>query len=383
MDRSEFLGGLGATTVAQFTSLTPSISIGMCAPLSGSAKPIGDRMVVGARAAIQYYNEMAGSLQRTFALRTYDDQNNVAIARTAASFVTGDSTVLATIGHVNSEATLVGISSSYGPQQMPLIVPVSTDDRLTATQYHTIFRLPTKDSSEGQIFARTVLADVKPKVPYVFVQDADYGADVANGFIEFMESNHVTAPYDQFSYNHADFGAVADKAIVAKMDYAFLAGVVGDMGPLVGTLRAKGYTGPIGAPQGFFDPGSLKLRVGGRWHDRLDVDAVPAVRTHDAHLAERISGSFRRRRHVRSLRLRCGADHHRGGDPHQCSRTRRDQHRDRARHPDGYDDRPVLVLGVRRSAPAAAVLLHAQGRKVHLLQASASLDVHAQVRSDE
>ena len=142
---------------------------------------------------------------------------------------------------------------------MALIVPVSHRRSLTATQYHNVFRLPTKDSSEGEIFARTVLADVKPKVPYVFVQDADYGADVANGFIEFMESNHVTAPYDQFSYNHADFGAVADKAIVAKMDYAFLAGVVGDMGPLVGTLRAKGYTGPIGAPQGFFDPGSLKL----------------------------------------------------------------------------------------------------------------------------
>lgn len=261
MLRSEFLGSLGATTVAQFglPQITPSISIALCAPLSGPAKSIGTRLQVGANAAIEYANELAGSLQRTFALRTYDDQNDAAIARTSASFATGDSTVIATIGHVSSDATLQGINSNYGPQGMPLIVPLSTDDRLTATQYHTIFRLPTKDSFEGQIFARTVLTQYKPKVPYVFVQDADYGADVANGWIAMMDSNHVKSLYDQFSYNHADFGAVVDKAMVAQMDYAFLAGVVGDMGPIVGTLRAKGYTGPIGASQGFFDPGSLSL----------------------------------------------------------------------------------------------------------------------------
>jgi branched-chain amino acid transport system substrate-binding protein len=261
MFRSEFLSSLGATTVAQYglPQITPSISIALCAPLSGPAKPIGDRLQVGARAAIEYANELAGSLQRTYALRTFDDQNDAAMARTAASFATGDSTVIATIGHVSSDATLQGINTNYGPQQMPLIVPLSTDDRLTATQYHNIFRLPTKDSFEGQIFARTVLAQYKPKVPYVFVQDADYGADVANGFLAFMSSNHVNALYNQFSYNHADFGAVVDKAMVAQMDYAFLAGVVGDMGPIVGTLRAKGYTGPIGASQGFFDPGTLKL----------------------------------------------------------------------------------------------------------------------------
>jgi len=34
---------------------------------------------------------------------------------------------------------------------------------------------------------------------------------------------------------------------------------VGDMGPIVGVLRAQGYTGPIGASQGFFDPGSMQL----------------------------------------------------------------------------------------------------------------------------
>jgi branched-chain amino acid transport system substrate-binding protein len=257
--RSEFLGTLGATTVAQvFPQITPSISIAVCAPVTGPAKPLGDRLIAGVQGAVEYSNELAGSLSRTYAVRQYDDQNTIAGAGVAASFASGDSTVIAVIGHINADATLQAIKT-YGPTGVPLIVPASTDDRITATQYRNIFRLPTKDSFEGQIFARTVNTQYKPKLPYVFVQNADYGADVANGFLKEMESAKVPAQFQQFTYDNADFGAIVDKAMLAQFDYAFLAGFVGDMGPIVGTLRAKGYTGPIGASQGFFDPASLKL----------------------------------------------------------------------------------------------------------------------------
>ncbi|HEY5350364.1 MAG TPA: branched-chain amino acid ABC transporter substrate-binding protein [Candidatus Lustribacter sp.] len=262
MFRSDFLAGLGATSVAAAApyqpQITPSISIALCAPLSGPARAIGERLSKGVQGAIQYSNELAGSLQRTFAMRPFDDQNTAANAAIASSFATGDSTVIAAIGHVSSDATLQGIAN-YGPAQLPLLVPVCTDDRITATQYHCVFRLPTKDSFEGQIFARSVNAQFKPKLPYVFVQDADYGADVANGFLSEMTARKVAAQYQQFPYANANFGAVVDKALAAAPDYAFLAGVVGDMGPIVGVLRSKGYTGPIGASQGFFDPGALKL----------------------------------------------------------------------------------------------------------------------------
>jgi branched-chain amino acid transport system substrate-binding protein len=262
MLRSDFLASAGATTVAQispaFPNMTPSVSIALVAPLSGPAKPIGMRLSAGVQACIQYNNELAGSLQRTYAMRPFDDQNTAANALIQSSFATGDSTVVAVIGHLSSDATLQGIQN-YGPAQVPLIVPLSTDDRITATQYRNVFRLPTKDSFEGQLFARTVIAQYKPKLSYVFVQDADYGADVANGFLTVMKTQKSDAQYQQFSYDHPDFAAVVDKAMVAQPDYVFLAGVVGDMGPIVGMLRAKGYTGPIGASQGFFDGAALKL----------------------------------------------------------------------------------------------------------------------------
>ena len=257
MLRSDFLGALGSTAVAATApfTITPTISIALCAPLSGPARGIGERLSKGVQGAIQYSNQLAGSLARTYVMRPFDDQNTAANASLVSSFATGDSSVIAAIGHVSSDATLQGIAN-YGPAQLPLIVPVCTDDRITATQYRNVFRLPTKDTFEGEIFARTVADQYKPKLPYVFVQDADYGADVANGFLGTMSSLKIAPQYQQFPYANANFAAVVDKALAVQPDYVFLAGIVGDMGPIVGVLRGKGYTGPIGASQGFFDGGT-------------------------------------------------------------------------------------------------------------------------------
>ena len=262
MIRSQFLSALGATPVAlTLPGYSSSINIAVVAPLSGSARPIGQELVRGAQGAvdeINNYSTALNSLSQTYAIRTFDDQNTVADAILQAQFATGDSTVIATIGHISADATLHAIPT-YGNAQCPLIVPVTTDDRVTDTTYRNVFRLPTKDSTEGAMFGRVVAKANAPKTPYIFVQDGDYGADVANGFIQAMNENKTVTPYQQFAYSNPDFGAVVDKALAATPDYVFLAGTAADMGGIVPVLRAKGYAGPIGASQGFFDARTIKL----------------------------------------------------------------------------------------------------------------------------
>jgi branched-chain amino acid transport system substrate-binding protein len=260
--RSEFLASLGATSVAAgLPSVVSQVTIGLVAPLSGPARTLGLQIEAGARGAIDALNNYGlsiSTLTSGYNLRTYDDQNAVADAILQAQFATGDSSLIAVIGHLSSDATVQAIPT-YAAAQMPLVVPTCTDDRVTATGYRNVFRLPTKDSTEGMLFARAVLKQYAPKKPYLFVQDAEYGADVANGFIDGMSTAKVTVPYQQFAWNKPDFGAIVDKALAATPDYAFLAGTVADMGPIVGVLRSKGYTGPIGASQGFFDLQTTKL----------------------------------------------------------------------------------------------------------------------------
>jgi len=73
-----------------------------------AGRGIGTRLSTGAQGAIQYANELAGSLQRTYTLRVFDDQNTAANASLVSSFAAGDSSVIAVIGHVKADATLQG-----------------------------------------------------------------------------------------------------------------------------------------------------------------------------------------------------------------------------------------------------------------------------------
>jgi branched-chain amino acid transport system substrate-binding protein len=262
MLRSHILAGIGATSVAALATPPPYAqlaSIGLAAPFTGRAQRIGEALANGMRTAIDDYNQsLTSTLNVSYSLRTFDDQNLVANAILAAQFATGDSSIIGMVGHVSSECTLQAMQTYYAAQ-MPLIVPVCTDDRITLTNDRNVFRLQTKDSDEGAIFARAIIKELNPKVPFVFVQNGDYGADVANGFISAMADGKISAPYVQFGWDHPNFGTVVDGALAKTPDYCFLAGVVGDMGPVVAALRAKGYTGPIGASEGFFDGGTLQL----------------------------------------------------------------------------------------------------------------------------
>ncbi len=271
MLRTEFLGGLGATTLAQVQFAATS-TIGVVGPFSGRDRTLGEQLANGIRAAIDDTNQLRGPLDRAFAMRTFDDQNAVATAIVNAQFATGDSSVIAVVGHVSSAATLAAIPT-YANAQMPLIVPLCTDDRVTASNYRDVFRLQVKDSAEGTLFGRYVVDVVKPKSTVVFVQDADYGADVASGFINTLTARKIAAPYVQFSYQKPNFEQAVTNGLETKPDFVFLAGTVGDMGGILPVLRAHGYTGPIGASQGFFDPQTP--RFGTAANDLLISSSIP------------------------------------------------------------------------------------------------------------
>ena len=101
--------------------------------------------------------------------------------------------------------------------------------------------------------AAVVNARSSPKVPHVLVQDGDYGADVADGYARQFATLKVDTKITIFKYDKPDFSGAADDTLAGKPDHIMLAGTAQDMGPIVKILRDKGYTGPLAAPQGFFD----------------------------------------------------------------------------------------------------------------------------------
>ena len=257
MIRAAFLAGAGgvagATQVAQLTPFTASFRLAVVAPQSGDDRGLGLQLIDGVRAAVDETNRLRSSFERAFLYTAYDDHNAAADATVQAGFASGAPDVVAVIGHLSASATLATLQI-YASAQMPLIVPTVTDDRVTARGYRNVFRLPTKDSDEGGLVAYYAISLAGCKAPHVVTQDGDYGPDVAAGFIRQAGALHINAEGTQFQVDKPDYAKAADNIIAHTPDCVVFAGTALDMGPLLGVLRSKGYTGRFLATQGFFDP---------------------------------------------------------------------------------------------------------------------------------
>lgn len=229
------------------------VVIGVCAPLSGDLAALGNQLANGARQAVYESNKLFGTLDRSFGLRTFDDQNTVVNGIMSAQFAGDDPSIVATVGHLNASITKATLSQ-YANAKMPLIVPASSADVITSQGYRNVFRLPTKDSTEGSLFARYLVSSARPVRALALTQDGDYGRDVARGFAQQLTAQKIPVDTITFAQREPPLQAVAQKVIAAQADYVFLAGNAQEMGPLLAVLRAAGYKGRIGASQGFFNP---------------------------------------------------------------------------------------------------------------------------------
>ena len=268
MRRSHFIAG-GAALAAATSGLparaqynpTPYrqvLSIAVNVPLSGPFGTFGQQIVNGARAAVDYNNQYSGPLERIFSVRTFDDQNALAIAISNAQFAAGDLTVMATIGNLSADVT-VGTLPEYASDGMALIVPASTADAITGRGFRNVFRLPTKDTTEGQLFAHTILPKAKSTLALAVLQDGGYGAELAQGFVAQAKSLKIAAEAVAFPAENPDYARAAAAIVARKPDYLFLAGKLSAMGPLIPALIAAGYKGAFGLGEGFYDPQTIAL----------------------------------------------------------------------------------------------------------------------------
>ena len=249
-------GAAGATARAQFAQ---ELIIAVSVPLTGELQRQGEAIADGVRGAVEETNRFTGALDRVWGMRTFDDMGAIATALANVTFASTDPYVMATVGNLQTTTTVASLQQ-YAAVQMPLIVPAATGDAVTARGYRNVWRLPTKDSTEGQLFARMLVDDAKPKAPLAVLQDGDYGYDVAQGFVNMMKSRHVDAADAYvFPFEKPDFALAAKTIVAKKPDYILLAGKTRDMGALVPALRTAGYTGRFGASDGFYNVDTLKL----------------------------------------------------------------------------------------------------------------------------
>jgi ABC-type branched-subunit amino acid transport system substrate-binding protein len=142
--------------------------------------------------------------------------------------------------------------SRYAQTNFALVVPTVTTDAITARNYHNVYRLPTKDSTAGSLFARTFLHRGNNAIA-VALDGSDYGYDAARGFVQ---QAHVERAYaDTIFFPKVILDPIAAaKAIQARSpDYVYFAGKSADLATTASALRANGYTGDMGLSDGFYN----------------------------------------------------------------------------------------------------------------------------------
>lgn len=256
MIRRDFLHALGGAALIPGASgapmgngFLPQSNLGVNVPLSGPLARYGQEIVKGVQACIDETNRYMSTMNRVWGLRTFDDQSSSAVATSNVFVAASDPTVIGMIGNLTADVTLACLPQ-YANASFALVVPCVTADSITARGYRNVFRLPTKDSTEGALFARAALPKAAQSVVAV-AAEGDYGGDVAQGFV-------AQAKADKRNAETVAIGEGADPAnsaaivLRSKPSFVFLAGKPDMLGPVVKALRAQGYRGDFGASDAFF-----------------------------------------------------------------------------------------------------------------------------------
>ena len=263
MRRSTFIAGatgaaiLGARAAAD-AQLLPGqtylqqLSVGVSVPLSGPLQKYGTQVVAGVRASIDYVNRYMSAMQgRIYGIRAFDDQDSSTVATTNVQIAANDPSVIAMIGNLTADVTITNIPN-YQNVGFALIVPATTDDGVTDRGYRNVFRLPTKDITEGLLFARATLMGRKPVVAIAVALDDGYGFDVARGITQQAKNDRHQADTMLFPAKGFDPANAARAVVAREPAFVFLAGRTSDLGPLAEALRLAGYIGEFGASNGFY-----------------------------------------------------------------------------------------------------------------------------------
>lgn len=232
------------------------ISIGVNVTLSGDLQKYGQEVVKGVQAAVDEQNRFNAPISHVWGMRTFDDRNDAAQAMANVSVAGSDSTVVGMIGNLTGPMTLAALSR-YANQNFAVIVPTVTADAVTARGYHNVYRLPTKDSTSGRLFANTVLQKRGEPVLAIAL-DSDYGYDVASGFVQQARSNGHPADVLLFPADKTDPAQAARTVLDRSPGFVFLCGKTGQLGPIAEALRLSGFTGDFGASDGFYNMATIQ-----------------------------------------------------------------------------------------------------------------------------
>ena len=194
-----------ASTGAGTTSCTASI--GIEAPITGPAAPVGDDQLHFAQLAVQLDN---AANHTKITLVQGDTQLNPQQATTVTQQFTSNNGIVAVVGPAGSQE-VKAVGPLMGRDGLAFISGSATNPALTAGGNPTFFRVVSKDSVQGPQDANYIVQNLKPKAIMIVDDQEVYSTGLVSAMLPVFQQAGVKVDHESVSQKVTDFAALVAK----------------------------------------------------------------------------------------------------------------------------------------------------------------------------
>jgi len=254
------------------------VTLAFQGPLTGTDAQTGQDEILGAKTAIQIFNDS----QKKYKVKLVpvDDQGEGAVAGTVAPGVAGNKKIIGVVGPAYSGASIASFPS-YKKGKLTMVSPSATRPTLTDANspdngYPYFHRVVGNDSLQGPAIVRWgVKGEAAPAV-YVIDDQTPYGTglrDAANDYITAQKINKVGS--DSVAQKTADYSATVAKIKASKANVVIYTGYYPDGGALAKALKDGSWKGQFIGGDGVLN--SAYIDVAGKAAAEGTKFTAPAV----------------------------------------------------------------------------------------------------------
>jgi len=201
-----------------------TIKIGIGAPLTGGSASFGVEMKNAVELAVDEQNAAGGVLGGRVETRAFDDEASDAKGRAAAALLCEDPQVLAVVGHVNSNVSIVA-SSVYARCALAMLTAMSSSPGVTDRGLSSVFRLTNRDDHKGPGLAAYLYQKAAKRRAVVVDDQTAYGKGLADLFASaFTALGGTVVARPTVKVGDRDFQALV-AGLPSNFDVLFFGGV--------------------------------------------------------------------------------------------------------------------------------------------------------------
>src|SRR5215210_6312207 len=200
-----------------------TIKIGVAAPYTGDTADGGIQIWQGVELAVEEQNAEGGILGMKIEVVPADDSASADKAKQVAAKLIADG-VVAVVGHKDSGVSIPA-SEVYHAANIVQITPTSSNPRLTAQGFDTVFRVCPVDTTQGPLLAEFMVQKLNLKKIAVIYANTAYGEGLRAEFQRRLSEIGVTPVASlQITRGNKDFVPVLQPLQSLAPDAIFYAG---------------------------------------------------------------------------------------------------------------------------------------------------------------